>query len=329
MKRKWMMACTSTLALIASPALAKDWKARLAEKGVAVEAAYTIDFVSTSGGVESDSYHLDNFDLIVDVDMEQMMGWKGGQIHAYFIANNGQAPNDGAGTLEGIDNIETGLHRGKLYEFWVQQSFEWGEDKSFSILGGLYDVNSEFYATGTADAFIHPAFGIGSELAATGINGPSIFASTGLALRAKYTHGDYYGQVVAVNADARTWGDPDGIDTSFDNGVLVVGEAGIDGDRKIAIGAWAYTDDFANVYDSTPAESHGIYALFDTPVWSNDDVAVRGDLPPGRPSFITRVLGVDSCWFRVGQARRARSPHIAQALVALLLGSCCQARNGA
>lgn len=32
------------------------------------------------------------------------------------------------------------------------------------------------------------------------------------------------------------------------------------------------------------------------------------DLPPIRPSFITRVLGVDIGLYRVGQARRARSP---------------------
>jgi hypothetical protein len=56
---------------------------------------------------------------------------------------------------------------------------------------------------------------------------------------------------------------------------------------------------------------------------------ISPDLPPGRPSFITRVLGVDSCRFRVGQARRARSPQIAQALGALLPGFCFPARNAA
>lgn len=54
-----------------------------------------------------------------------------------------------------------------------------------------------------------------------------------------------------------------------------------------------------------------------------------GDLPPGRPSFITRVLWFDSCRFRVGQARRARSPQIAQASGALLPAACCPARNAA
>ena len=54
-----------------------------------------------------------------------------------------------------------------------------------------------------------------------------------------------------------------------------------------------------------------------------------GDLPPGRPSFIARVLGVDIGRFRVGQARRARTPQFAQAPCALLPGSGCQARNAA
>ena len=51
------------------------------------------------------------------------------------------------------------------------------------------------------------------------------------------------------------------------------------------------------------------------------------DLPPGRPSFITRVLGVDSCHFGLGQARRARSPQIAQALGALQRVFCCPAMS--
>ena len=53
------------------------------------------------------------------------------------------------------------------------------------------------------------------------------------------------------------------------------------------------------------------------------------DLPPGRPSFITRVLGFDSRWFRVGQARRARCPQIARAPGALLTGSGCRAMSAA
>jgi hypothetical protein len=46
---------------------------------------------------------------------------------------------------------------------------------------------------------------------------------------------------------------------------------------------------------------------------------VAGDLPPAAPSFMMRVCGSEFhiLRFRFGQARRARSPQIAQALCAL------------
>ena len=49
---------------------------------------------------------------------------------------------------------------------------------------------------------------------------------------------------------------------------------------------------------------------------AHDDLSAETYLvtcPPGRPSFITRVFGVDSGRFRVWQARRARCHQVAQA----------------
>ena len=56
---------------------------------------------------------------------------------------------------------------------------------------------------------------------------------------------------------------------------------------------------------------------------------ISHDLPPGRPSFITRVWFVDSRRFRVGQARRVRCRQIAQAPGALRRVSGCPAMNAA
>lgn len=56
---------------------------------------------------------------------------------------------------------------------------------------------------------------------------------------------------------------------------------------------------------------------------------IKGDLPPGRPSVITRGLGVDRHRFRVWQARWARCHQTAQAPGALLLVSGCRARSAA
>ena len=57
------------------------------------------------------------------------------------------------------------------------------------------------------------------------------------------------------------------------------------------------------------------------------DLDARFDLPPGRPSLITRVWPVDSRRFRVGQARRARGRQIAQVRGVLVPGFCSPARN--
>lgn len=73
------------------------------------------------------------------------------------------------------------------------------------------------------------------------------------------------------------------------------------------------------------AEQLGFYAT----THSEAQVRKAVDLPPGRPSFITRVLGFDSRRFRGWQARRARSRQIAQAPDVLLRGFGCPARNAA
>lgn len=58
-------------------------------------------------------------------------------------------------------------------------------------------------------------------------------------------------------------------------------------------------------------------------------LSITGDLPSARPSYITRVFGVEIGRFRVGRARRARSPQFAQAPCTLLPGSGCRARHAA
>jgi hypothetical protein len=59
------------------------------------------------------------------------------------------------------------------------------------------------------------------------------------------------------------------------------------------------------------------------------DMICEADLPPGRPSVITRVLGFDSRRFRVWQARRARRARIIQTPCVPRLGLCYRAKNAA
>jgi porin len=109
---------------------------------------------------------------------------------------------------------------------------------------GLIDLNSEFYVNGSSGVLIAPQFGVGSELAATGPGGPSIFPDTGLAIRAifKPTMQTYL-EAGAYNAHVGDPGDHGGVDTSFDQGVVEIAEGGwsMDGKGKLALGAWQYS----------------------------------------------------------------------------------------
>jgi porin len=205
------------------------------------EVTYTADVAGTvRGGTAHAGRALDNLDVIVDGDLEKLVGWRGATVHGYLLNNSGGAPNDLAGTLQGVDNIEVGRPRARLYELWVQSRF--AGDRG-SVLAGLYDLNSEFYSTEASGLLLAPPFGIGSEFASTGPNGPSIFPSTALAVRARIEGGQgAYLQAAALNAHAGTVGDPDGPSTDFDNGALMIAEAGFGDSWRLAAGGWFYTE---------------------------------------------------------------------------------------
>ncbi len=234
------------------------------------EVTYTADIAGpVKGGTSRAGRALDNLDVIVDGDLEKLVGWRGATLHGYLLNNSGGAPNDLAGTLQGVDNIEVGRPRARLYELWVQSRF--GGDRG-SVLAGLYDLNSEFYATEASGLLLAPPFGIGSEFASTGPNGPSIFPSTALAVRARLEGGrGAYLQGAVLNAHAGTVGDPDGPSTRFDNGALIIAEAGFGDSWRLAAGGWFYTDRQPDLRDldanGDPAlsKARGAYVLAEYP----------------------------------------------------------------
>lgn len=234
--------------------------------------AYAVDAMSTvSGGSDRAVRVLDNLDIMMDADLDALIGWQGAQFHAHILNNLGAMPNDSAGTLQGVDNMEVPSQRLRLFEAWLEQRLTDG----VSVRMGLYDVNSEFYSNESAGLLIAPAFGIGSEMAATGPNGPSIFPSTALAARLRADFGTGYVQAAVINAKAGVIGDPGGVDFSFEHGVLAVAEGGLigkDGQAKVGIGAWTYSDrqddirltDIAG--DPLRKTSHGAYAVAEYPL---------------------------------------------------------------
>lgn len=201
---------------------------------------YILDFVAVTQGSDTGVRYVDLASLAAELDLEVAAGWRGARLVAQGIAGTGQRPNDLAETLQGINNSEVPRNRVKLYQLYLAQSLG---DWPVTLSAGFIDLNEQFYSNDAAGLLIAPAFGIGSELAATGPNGPAIFPSTALtaAVRVEPT-ADSYATFAIVNAEAGVLGDVGGIRPMFKHGALVIGEAGWTGAGKIAFGAWAYTD---------------------------------------------------------------------------------------
>lgn len=239
-------------------------------------AEITVDAaVVAHGGADRRVRALTNINVTADMDLAALIGWSGAHAHVDVLDNRGARPNDAAGSLQGVNNIEVARAGLRLFEAWVEQDLPGGA----SLRMGLYDVNSEFYANDSAALLIAPPFGIGSELAATGPNGPSIFPSSALAARLHAPLGASggYVRIAAINARASTLGDSGGPDFSFRDGLLLIGETGIArGGWRIAAGAWRYTRDpvvpFMAAPDGLPLRrpSYGAYAVIERGLLAQD-----------------------------------------------------------
>lgn len=247
-----------------------------AQRAVDVHVVETIDVASVvRGGARDRTYALDELDLTADADFGGLVGWRGATAHLHAMSTLGGMPNNAAATLQGVDNIEVTSQHLRLFEAWVEQKLG---DRT-SVRTGLYDLNSEFYVNGSAGLLIGPAFGVGSELAATGPNGPSIFPSTALAMRIEHRFGQGgYGRAALLNGTAGSLGDPGGVDFRFRTGVLAIAEAGLErSGLKLAAGYWRYSrrqNDYVAVdAEGAPVQriAQGGYALGEVRLFGDED----------------------------------------------------------
>ena len=261
----------------AAEKLTGDWggmRTSLYNQGYDFNVLYRADaWRNFSGGIQQGNRVNDDLDLLMNVDGEKAFGMKGTSFLVYLLNNNGGRINDLVGSNGGIDNIEVPNHAFKLYEAWVQQNFL---DDRISVLAGLHDLNTEFYLTDTSALFLNPTYGIGTEMAATGDNGPSIFPSTALALRvavkptdATYLMGAVYDGVP---------GDPNNtrgthIRLKDKDGALLVAEGGIKDDviGHFALGAWDYTAKRPDQVSGESKNSQGFYFLADRSFYKDGD----------------------------------------------------------
>lgn len=286
----WLAACGWALAIC--PAFADaPFPADLApEPGagrpIALSASYVADTVAVADGPARGLRYVDLLRIDAAADLERLAGWRGARLIATAEAGTGAQANALAGTLEGIDNAEVGLNRARLFEAYLEQDLPFA---AATVRLGFVDLNSDFYATDSSGLLLAPPFGIGSELAASGPNGPSIFPSTAPTAAIKLAPvADTYVQAAAISAEARVIGDPGGPAPLLRDGALLIGEAGWTGNGgKIAVGAWSYTRRQDDLHDTDGAgnplrrRSRGGYVLVEQPLGRQVSAFVRGGISDG------------------------------------------------
>lgn len=251
-----------------------------------LQLSYTGDLIgNASGGMRRGARYLDNLDIVFEADMEHLIGWRGAQVHAYGLYNNGKSISDFAGDTQAVSNIETGVQAFRLYEAWIDQRL--GDRVSLKV--GLYDLNSEFDALDAAGLFTSSPNGIGTDFAQSGKNGPSIFPVTALAARLQVEPGKGWAIRAAV-LDGMP-GDPDrprrtAIKLGDGDGALLVGEVQAPlGNGKLLIGHWRYTANFELNDGSGLANGNaGHYIRAEMPLVVRDGKRIDGFVRVGTAS---------------------------------------------
>jgi porin len=233
---------------------------------VTIDVVYTGEVMSNvHGGIKTGTVYMDNFDLMLTADLSKA-GLEGGTLFVYGLYNNAQTFSDRyTGDAQVISNIDSERHY-RLYEAWYEHRF--AGDRA-SIKAGLIDLNSEFDTKETGSLFINSAHGIGTEFSQTGLNGPSIFPSTSLAVRADAALGS--GVKIRVGAFDAVPNDPDDqerMSLSWSEGTLYIAETEFTAETglRVALGAWTYSSKFEPIdpdVDGKVGGNRGLYGIIE------------------------------------------------------------------
>jgi porin len=261
--------------------------------GLDFTAIYTGEPIANlDGGLKTGGTYISTLDLLLEADRGAFFGIPGVSALLYGLYNSGQFSEDYVGDAQGVSNIEA-PDNFQLYEAWLDWAPGVGD---MSVRAGLYDLNAEFDVIETAGLFINSSHGQGAEYAQSGLNGPSAYPNTSLALRFRGEFaGGAYGQAALLDGAPGDPDDPENssstdISLSSDEGALIAAEAGWSGGdwKKIALGVWGYTANFDTLTGTTPAGeprqadgNAGIYGILDRNLWQGEQAALSGFLRLG------------------------------------------------
>ena len=283
-------------------------------QAVSTSFTYTGELAAdVSGGARRGATYVGAAALQLTVRLDRRAWWPGAQLFVFGLGTHGGAPSDQVGDVQGVNNLEArpGV---RLEEIWLQQNLF---ENRLSLLAGRYDLNTEFYRLQSAALFVNSSFGLGPELAQSGVAGPSVFPNTAVGMRVDFKPSRNVVWRAAV-FDGVPVDRPGGGIHLFapGDGALLAGEVAFlsrpdtgraPRDRrfmigrgaarpyadKLAFGAWYYTGRFPDLADTlvtgTPLRhrgSRGAYIIGDHTVWSG-----RASSPVALTAFAQLGIG--------------------------------------
>lgn len=231
---------------------------------------FTDVLANTSGGLKRDARLLDKADLTATW-LGDDNGWPG--LTLFVDGQVSDATNfSGAvvGDAQSVSSLDAPAG-GRLASAWIARDF----DGKGGVKGGVIDLNTEFDVQSTAALFLNASFGIGPDFSQSGLNGPSIYPSTGLGLVGWWLPGEHW-QVKAGVFEGAPGNPAHPGRTQFrfsdDEGALLVLEVRnhITPDFVLGAGTWRYTASF-DAIDPTLGRlsgNAGYYAIADGQLWS-------------------------------------------------------------
>lgn len=199
----------------AAETISGDWgglRSRLNHAGLATEFIWKVDALSSGHGDEV----MGNLDAKFKLDLERVAGWRETIAYLQIVGQQGGKFNARhVGSWLGVSSIEVPVNTTRVFHGWLQKNFD---DGRFSLLAGLYPIDSEFSVLDSAGVFVQPPYGAPAELALT--RGPSIFSTSAFGLRAKWVAADQtlYAQGAVLDGIPGDPSDPRGTHVRFDKG---------------------------------------------------------------------------------------------------------------
>ena len=111
------------------PSLTGDWgggRSRLAEHGFTPYATYNVEaFGTASGGSPDGADWTSELEFGLDVDMEKLVGLRGGSVHASFLWIEGTDPSERVGNVNAISSLSAPA-AARVYQLWYKQTLAAG-----------------------------------------------------------------------------------------------------------------------------------------------------------------------------------------------------------